>query len=592
MKNLLSLALFLFAFLNLASAYTVHIPAPAVLENTDMGVLTNIYLNVSGGNGTVSVATAGGGSVGQDTVASAQAAAHYASSYLAVNASKYDFKFTIYSNSSNVSGPSAGLALTLLSIAGIEQRQLNPNFTVTGTINSTGGVGQIGGIFDKVQAANSIHAKYILVPYLPTSNYQYFLYYISQQAYDVPVIQVENASQAVQYALGTPTITMLNYTIYNNYEPTGLAQANSSCNACNDSAFRELTNFTFNFTKYEINAINGTRFGAIKSQLQNQLDQYQEIGSKGYLYSAADLAFNEYPTAFLLMDYKNSDYYDAASVLNGISSYCSSIGPPPELTNTNYEYVFGGETRLEWAAITLSEAYQELNSSQTSDEVLEILQSAAPAYSWCMASGEMYNIASTMGGTNVTLSPAVQQKALGMIQALPHAAEVSLYANASRQAYASGEYGAALYSVEYAYVFFNTSNLAFSTSSSVNSTVSDALQSANSVWAQQFAYQAEFYMYEASISNSTTAPKYLSNAYTTAILSQGLGSVNSYLQSNFELNNTQTMIASISQQLAQTQYELQLILTALVAMIILIIVVIVVLMFHILEHRKPAQRKR
>lgn len=596
MKNLLSVVLLLFVSINIASAYTVHISAPAVLENLDTGVITSIYLNVTpaaSGTGTVNVTTGGPGTVGQDTVQSAQTAATYAASYLSVNVSKYNFRYVIHSNSSNVSGPSAGLAMTLLAVAGLEQKQLNPNFTVTGTINSTGAVGQIGGVFDKVQAANSIHAKYILVPYLNSSNYQYFLYYISQQAYYVPVIPVKNASQAVQYALGTPTVTLLNYSIYNNYEPLGLTHANSSCAACNDTAFAKLTNFTFNFTQGEINNIPSSKFAVIKSQLQSQLMQYYDVGSKGYLYSAADLAFNEYPTAFVLMHSNDANTQSAEAALNQIEAYCSSVDTPPALTSTNYEYVFGGEARMGWASVTLSNAYKDLNASQTSDDVLQTLQAAAPAYSWCMASGEMYSIAGSMGGTNITLAPSVQQKALTTIQAEQQSfGGDTLYTNASMQAYASGEYGAALYSAEYANVFYNASNLAFSNPSAVNSTVSKALTSANTVWAQQFAYQSSFYTYEASISNSTLAPRYTSDAYTTALLSIGLGNVNAYLQNNFQLNTTQANIASISAQLAQTQYELQLVLTALVIMIILIVVIIVVLMLHVLEHKKPVKRKR
>ncbi len=587
MKNLFGAVLLIFLLVNTAGAYTVHIFAPAVLGNIDKGALTSIYLNVTPGTGYVNITTGSSATVAEDTVQSARIAVAVAGSYLAANTSKYNFNYVIRSNSSNVSGPSAGLALTLLAIAGMKNVQLNSNFTVTGTISPNGTVGQIGGVFDKVQAANSINAKYILVPYLTTSNYQYLLYYLSQQAYAVPVIEVKNVSQAVPYAFYSPKVTPLTYSVLKNYQTGALPFANSSCSMCNDSAFAQLANFTYNFTQQQINNINGNNFASIKAQMQQQLTQYEQIGSKGYLYSAADLAFNEYPVAFMFSNYNNATYTNALQILNNISSYCQSVNSTgPQLTNTNYEYVFGGEARMAWAQITLSAAYQELNVSQTSDGVLLILQSAAPAYSWCLATGQMYSIASSLGGNPVTLSAGVQTKALNSIQNVQQYGNL-LYVNASKQAYAQREYGAALYSAEYARIFYNASNLAYANANSVLAAVNKSLQSPNGIWPQQFAYQAKFYFYQSTVSNSTATPIYLDQAYTVALLSQGLGSVNSYLQNNFVAGAASSSIGASAAQYQQLENNTQLIFAALIVIIILLVLILFVLLVYLarLENR-------
>ncbi len=590
MKNIFLSVLLLFGLFNAAYAYTVHIDAPAVLTNADRGVLTSIYLNVTSGNGTVSATTGGSGTVAQDTIQSAQTAVSYAASYLSINESRYDFSFRINSNDSNVSGPSAGLAMTLLSVAGLERTQLNPNFTVTGTINANGTVGQIGGVFDKVQAAKSINARYILVPYLNRSNYQYLFYYLSQQAYGVPVIEVRNVSQAVQYAIGNPQIQELNYTIYKNYYTSGLPYANATCSSCNESAFGQLMNFTFNFTQTQINNINGSKFGAIKSQLQTQLGQYYQIGSKGYRYSAADLAFNEYPTAFVFSNYNTANYYTALSTLNNITSYCNSVNSTPILTDTNYEYVFGGEARMQWSRITLSAAYAELNASQTSDDILLLLQTAAPAYSWCLATGQMYKIASSMGGNQISISQSAQQSSLTATQSIRKYGTNLLYVNASEQAYASGEYGAALYSADYANIFYNSTGPLRPNESTVSAAVSNALASPNGIWPQQFALQSEFYLYQASVANSSLVPGYLSDAYYTAKLSDRIGSTNAYLQSNFVAGATQPLNSSMSSQLSRLQGDVDLIVGALIIIIILLVAIILVLLIHLTRAQGSSEK--
>ena len=162
---------------------------------------TNVTLVVNQGTGKITVNN-GSALVALDTLQSIQTAVAYATGYLNVSPSRYNFDFIIGNNDSNVSGPSAGLAMTLLTLSGLEQRPLFSNFTVTGTISSDGSVGAIGGVFDKVQAAKSTGSRFILVPYVNNTTSDYLLYYLSQQTYGTPVVEVKNVTQAIPYAFG------------------------------------------------------------------------------------------------------------------------------------------------------------------------------------------------------------------------------------------------------------------------------------------------------------------------------------------------------------------------------------------------------
>jgi uncharacterized protein len=63
-----------------------------------------------------------------------------------------------------VDGPSAGAAMTVATIAAIENKRVKENVIVTGTIREDGSIGPVGGIFEKAQAANDYGAELFLVP--------------------------------------------------------------------------------------------------------------------------------------------------------------------------------------------------------------------------------------------------------------------------------------------------------------------------------------------------------------------------------------------------------------------------------------------
>lgn len=63
-----------------------------------------------------------------------------------------------------IDGPSAGAAITLATIAAIENARLREDFVITGTIREDGAIGQVGGIFEKAKAANDAGARLFLVP--------------------------------------------------------------------------------------------------------------------------------------------------------------------------------------------------------------------------------------------------------------------------------------------------------------------------------------------------------------------------------------------------------------------------------------------
>ena len=260
--KLLLIALTLSSLAAISGAYVTQIHASAVLEGEYQGLLTVISLNVTPGNGMVRFG--GLTEVNASTLYSAQAAVKYASAYLAANAMNYDFTYTIENTTGDVSGPSGGLAFTLLAISGMEQKPLGQNFSVTGTIQPDGTVGLIGGIYDKIGAAEKGGMGYMLVPAAPGSSIEALLYYLSQQARDIPVVEVGNVSQAIPYAFGNAVPAPLNVNFSQSYNVSGIADSNITCAQCNTSMFGTLVNETLNFTGAYITNMSGN-FGSARS---------------------------------------------------------------------------------------------------------------------------------------------------------------------------------------------------------------------------------------------------------------------------------------------------------------------------------------
>lgn len=603
-QKLLPLALAVLAVTGMLNAYTTSIRAPAVILNQSVGELTNVSLSVSNGTGYVSIV--GPESVGSDTLASAQTAAAYASSYVKGNERSLNFTYNISAGGINVSGPSAGLAFTLLAIYGIDRMQLPANFSVTGTIQPDGSVGLVGGVYDKATAVKGKGLKYLMVPYADNASLEYFIYYMAQQELGLPIVQVSSVSQALGYLSGNAPIGRLGYSLLKNYSVSQLPAVNTTCNGCDPSAFMELTNYTLNFTTeqalslYPDNVSNAfvDVKGNLQGQLLSQLGQYRSIADKGYLYTAADLAFLDYVKGFVFANSYNVTGIKAMGIIDNVSAYCNSLVPPP-LTSQNYEYVAGGELRQSWANITIQDTVKAVNASSDSDVAIGALYSIAPAYAWCKASNEMYTIAASMNGTGVSMGQSFKIEARNAVANMSGTG--TLYSRAAKQLYGNGQYIAALYSTVYASVFSGSQpTIAFNSSSdaSLRSGIGNATLNGTGVWPYQFALQSSFYLRQAEIAPSIAeANDNAQSAYSSMLLSQGLSSANNDALASMAYAQTQQgsgSAQSVSSELASLQQQFNKIYILSLAIMLLLLVVIVAQSFFInmLLRKLNGRRKR
>jgi uncharacterized protein len=98
------------------------------------------------------------------TQASLRFAQQITCNYLDIDCSKYDFLFSIQAMPGIVGGPSAGGAAALLTAALLLNKTLPKDVAMTGTINSGGMIGPVGGLKYKVEAAGGNGIKIVLLP--------------------------------------------------------------------------------------------------------------------------------------------------------------------------------------------------------------------------------------------------------------------------------------------------------------------------------------------------------------------------------------------------------------------------------------------
>jgi len=89
-----------------------------------------------------------------------------------VDPSQYQFSFDVVGR---IDGPSAGGLMTAAVLAGLLGHEIDPNITMTGTINPDGTIGPVGGIPHKIEGAAAAGKTLVLVPSGQRFDYDYAL---------------------------------------------------------------------------------------------------------------------------------------------------------------------------------------------------------------------------------------------------------------------------------------------------------------------------------------------------------------------------------------------------------------------------------
>lgn len=98
-----------------------------------------------------------------DTQISTRFAKEISCKHFKLNCDKYDFIFTIKAKTNIIGGPSAGAAIAALTTIALLDLEYDNEVAITGTVNSGGLIGQVGGTKEKLEAASRAGLKKVLI---------------------------------------------------------------------------------------------------------------------------------------------------------------------------------------------------------------------------------------------------------------------------------------------------------------------------------------------------------------------------------------------------------------------------------------------
>jgi len=139
-----------------------------VSEDGTRGGVADVYLQVRPGSGSIFIDSFP--LTRLDTQGSTRYANHVACDFLQVDCTRYDFFYTIRAGSQVVGGPSAGAGIAALTVAVLDNQVVSERTAITGTINSGGIIGPVGGVPEKLEGARNANVTKVLVPALTSVN--------------------------------------------------------------------------------------------------------------------------------------------------------------------------------------------------------------------------------------------------------------------------------------------------------------------------------------------------------------------------------------------------------------------------------------
>ena len=153
-------------------SFTNTIPLLAVNEN-EQGNITggstiDLKLTITKGTGEIFVNTKSLKEI--DTQLSITNGHHTACSLYELPCDNYNFYFSFEGTSTVLKGPSATASIALITAKTINKKKLNNDVVITGSLNSAGVIGTVGGIEKKIEVAQRRGFKKILIPLLASQN--------------------------------------------------------------------------------------------------------------------------------------------------------------------------------------------------------------------------------------------------------------------------------------------------------------------------------------------------------------------------------------------------------------------------------------
>ncbi|MFA5930699.1 MAG: S16 family serine protease [archaeon] len=309
--------------------------------------------------------------VGKDTQTTGNIALQIAQKLTSTKITDKDIIFDIRANATEVDGPSAGAAMTLLSYSMLSEKSLNSAVAMTGTINSDGSVGMVGGVGPKSVAASKIGIKLFMIPageaitdleingQMETVN----LLEYAPKNLGMKVVEVSKIEQAIAYAYSSIEEIKVDVNISTQmfvpksieYDPVLLPMRKISENYILE-AKTVIAEAKTELEKSDLSDQLSAELYQRHSATKRSIEMAQRFLDQNYLYSAANYAFNARVTAGAIKEIaQNPSLLQSDSTL--LDSKISALKKELEILKqkmnfisvNDFEWVIGAQQRVAYA---------------------------------------------------------------------------------------------------------------------------------------------------------------------------------------------------------------------------------------------------
>ncbi len=479
---------------------TISQQVPAVVGNG--GSLVDVTLELMPGDGDVYVSVYP--RTGISTQDSIELAVAYARA-LANDNRNCDVKVSFGEKSAAfVDGPSAGTALTVMTYAALENKTLRNDTIITGTIDSLGNVGPVGGLYEKAKGAASLGAKYFITPM--ENFYEMLLLKNVESTYGLEVIEARNVREVIlfmtenrsinQTGFGSRKRDILNLT---EYDDSGLED------------FADVAQVMIDLEQGALNSVTDVdnETDEIKEFFGNELLRQENLLESGYVFSSANEAFLNYidlTTISAILE-NNVDLPRK----KGDVSICLSRLERPQVTDRNFEWVVGSDLRAQWASDRIRNT--DIEGKTLAEEKFVLFNELMYGQAWCGVAGGLLDNAPE-GGDKIDESQwdSIARKKLAEARKLEVTGDLASRLAIAENSYGKGLYGAAIF--DSVYVISETKGqLDLSSDLDIEAEVEEMLaEDKKTLWGRVYHSHAAFL----SELNETET------AYRTLLLSEGL----------------------------------------------------------------------
>ncbi len=356
-----------------------HMKLLAVRETNQgyEGGIADLYLEIKPGHGRVFLETFP--LTKTDTQMSTRFAKTIACDYVERDCDDIDFFYTITADSTIIAGPSAGASIAILTIALLEDLKLNENHIISGTINSGGLIGPVGGLKVKIEAAKKFGLKKVYIPAGEniekmdnTTINQTDLKKLSKD-FGIEIEEISTLNEAIKGFTGREKEQQIkNIEVDEEYSNTMKSLAKELCDRSNKLK-TELTKS--NYLNLNFSSLN---ISSLKINAQNLTSKGREAFEKKTFYSAASYCFGsnvEYSTlAFLLKNLsKKESIKEIEKLFKEINSFRNRVNNIQKKTITDLEAYIVVKERLADAEESTNQALAILNQTEKSESIVRLL---------------------------------------------------------------------------------------------------------------------------------------------------------------------------------------------------------------------------